>query len=227
MNLIARHILDTALSIPIVDTENAVCAVSGEKLSLACHKKDVIGENFTDHTYLRHKSDYISPDVAKCILPVVNGNSLRNYSFFATPFELRLLKREEIWPLLSAEKPLPFVLAVTFSNKKHIAFKALPQFDAIRYTIFTDVAACHFDFQRLYPAMEIMQSWYTIQPDKAGTQAQPAFFSKANIAGETLPAAAQIEAYGAGRFFEENHILEQYRGTLVFRVLCHLLNKIA
>jgi len=68
-NLIAQHIPDTALNIPIIDVvaqtgSHTLCAFTGEALQYACLKKDVIGDNFTDKSYLRYPSAYISPDIA-------------------------------------------------------------------------------------------------------------------------------------------------------------------
>ena len=229
-NIIAKHIPDAALYICIHDVQNetgshTLCAFTGEPIQFACLKKDVIGENFTDQTFLRYPSAYVGVDIAKLILPTINGNGLRNYSFYATKNELRLMKREDILPLILDDLGVPFVLAVTFSNKKHIAFKATPQYNADFFTIFTDIGNCIFDRFEHIPILRVMQNWYTIIGEKAHTEAKPTWFTKANILGETLPNAIQIHGYGEGMYFEENAILEPFRGTLILKTLCHILNK--
>lgn len=229
MNLIAQHIPNTALNIRVHDLQSetdshTICAFTGKPIQFACLKKDVIGENFTDHTYIRYPSAYIDVDIAKLILPTINGNSLRNYSFYATEKELRLMKREDILGLLD-QLETPFILGVTFSNKKHIGFKATPQYNVDRFRIYTDIGECEFDRAKHTPILEVMKRWYTIVPEKAHTEAKPTYFTKVNILGETLPNANQIQAYGEEKYFEENTIIEPLRGTLILKVLCQILNK--
>ncbi len=229
MNLIAKHILNSALNIKVHDLQaetdsHTICAFTGKPIQYACLKKDVIGDNFTDHTFIRYPSAYVDADIAKLILPTINGNSLRNYSFYATDNELRLLKREDILPLLD-QLETPFVLGVTFSNKKHIGFKATPQYNADKFLIYTDIGVCEFDRAKHTAILSIMQKWYTVIPEKAHTEAKPTYFTKANILGETLPNANQIQAYGEEMYFEENLINEPIRNTLILKVLCQILNK--
>lgn len=231
MNLIAQHIPDSALNIPIYDVvaetgSHTVCCMTGQPLQQACLKKDVIGDNFTDIQYLRYPSAYISPDIAKLIVgKAVDGNGLRNYSFYADNHGLVILKREDIWGHIFAAKDQPFILGVTFSNKKHIAFKATPQYNSDNFRIYTDIGECEFYFDWLKPAISYMQEWYTIVPGKENSTQQSTFFTKANILGETPPTVAQIKAYGEDWYFSENKIFEKYRQMLVFKVLVFALNK--
>lgn len=227
MHLIAQHIPDTALNIPIIEIKDlGICAFTGQPLTKACLKKDVIGGNFTDHTYLRYQSSYISTDIAKLIVgKAVNGNGLRNYSFYADNEGLQVLSREDIWHYIFLEKPMPFVLCVTFNNKKHIAFKATPQYNSNHFRIYTDIGECEFDYERLKDAIEVMQKWYTVVKGKEETTLQPTYFTKANILGESIPSHTQILAYGEDKYRTDNEILERFRGTLTLKVLVHLLNK--
>jgi hypothetical protein len=228
-NIIAQHIPNSALNIRVYDLQketdsHTLCAFTGKPIQFACLKKDVIGANFTDHAFLRYPSAYVDVDIAKLILPTIQGNSLRNYSFYANQTELRLLKREDILPLLDCLET-PFILGVTFSNKKHIGFKTTPQYNSDKFRIYTDIGKCEFDRQKHTPILEVMKRWYTIIAGKAHTEAQPTYFTKANILGETLPNANQIQAYGEERYFEENTIIEPIRNTLILKVLCQILNK--
>jgi len=230
-NLIAKHIPNSALNIPIIDVvketgSHTLCAFTGEAIQYACLKKDVIGDNFTDHSYLRYPSAYISSDIAKLIVgKAVDSNGLRNYSFYATDKELRILKREEIIDLIFSGKETPFILGVTFSNKKHIAFKATPQYNSDKFRIYTDIGECEFEKTQHVVVLYIIQRWYSILPDKINTEAQPTYFTKAHILGESIPSHTQIQAYGEDDYFKDNEFLNRYRGTLIFKVLVHVLNK--
>jgi hypothetical protein len=138
-HLIAQHI--AVLDVPIHDVvsetdSHTICCFSGDIIQYACRKKDVIGDNFTDHQYLRYPSAYISVDMAKLIVgKLPNGNGLRNYSFYADSDDLTLLKREHIIEKVLSEKKVPFIIGVTFANKKHIAFKTTPQYDSNKFKI--------------------------------------------------------------------------------------------
>lgn len=231
MHLIAQHIPNSALNIPIIDVveqtgSHTLCAFTGDAIQYACLKKDVIGDNFTDQSYLRYPSAYISPDIAKLIVgKVIDGNGLRNYSFYSDNHGLIPLKREDLWAYLYMAKDLPFVLCVTFNNKKHIAFKATPQYNSDKYRIYTDLGECEFDFDVLKAPIQMMQMWYTVVRGKEDAAQQPTYFTKANILGETVPSHTQIQAYGEDNYRNENAVLERFRGTLIFKVLVHCLNK--
>jgi hypothetical protein len=226
MELIAKHI--EKLEVKIHDFHTlTLCAMTGKVITEGCLKKDVIGVNFTDKAYLRYPSPYVSVAVAKCILGRVgNDNGLRNYSFYATDTALTLLKREDIMSLIFSEKATPFILGVTFSNKKHISFKGTPQYDSNLFRIYTDVNECVCDIEKVRPLVAVMQKWYTVLPEKRNTEAQPTYFTKANISGETSPNHTQIQAYGEDQYFTDIETLSKSRNTLIFKVLLHVLNKI-
>lgn len=153
------------------------------------------------------------------------NNALRNYSFFASDSELRLLSREEILPLLLAIPEDPFRIAVTFNNKKHTSYKTVENVNPARFIITTDVLGqVVFDRKVVDAFLPIVQRWYSIIPEKATVAARPTYFTKAEIEHGDAHYYKQC-AYGLERFEEENEFLTPYRNTMIFKLIVHLLNK--
>lgn len=154
-------------------------------------------------------------------------NSIRNYSFFANLDILILLKRDEILKLLLniPSSSTGFQVGITYSHKKHIAYKAPINFDTENYQVITDLGIVNFEKQKAIKIIKIAQKWYTVLPEKINTEAKPTFFTKDQIKGFSLPNYNQIKNYGIVKYMNENKELEKYRKTLLFNLIIHLLNK--
>jgi len=228
MNLISKHLDKNNLKLKVYQVDS-ICAFTGVKIVEGVLMKDLIKKTFTDQEMIRFNSDYASIDIALLIEEVIKGgkgfNSIRNYSFYADETKLELLKRENILELLLNISNKPFQIGITFSNKKHIAYKAPINFSTENYQIITDLGIVNFEKQKSLQIINIAQKWYTVLPDKKEIEALPTYFTKEQIKGLSNPNHKQIKAYGLQKYFEESLELDKFRGTALFNLIIHCLNK--
>jgi hypothetical protein len=228
MNLISKHLDKKNLKLKIYQVDS-ICAFTGIKVSEGVLMKDLIKKTFTDQELIKFNSDHASIEIALLIEAVIKSekgfNSLRNYSFYADESKLELLKRENILELLLDIPNKPFQIGVTFSNKKHLAYKSPVNFDTDNFQIVTDLGIVNFGKQKAIKVVEIAQKWYTVLPGKKETSTQQTFFTKEQIKGTTQPNHKQIEAYGLQKYFKESQELNKFRGTALFNLIIHILNK--
>jgi hypothetical protein len=227
-NLISKHLNPNLLNIPIEQVDT-VCAFTGQHISEGVPLKKLIKKTFTDQELIRYPSDYASVDIALMMERVISGQkgltSLRNYSFYATEKELKLLKRDEILSLLLEIPKAPFQIAITFSHKKHIAYRCRINFDRTKFIITTDKGNVNFDKLIAADIVLILQRWYKILPGQETSKLQPTYFTKKEISGEVIPKTSKIKEYGIKYYFKENQFLDKYRKTLLFELLVYILNK--
>jgi hypothetical protein len=62
-------------------------------------------------------------------------------------------------------------------------------------------------------------------PEKKETAALPTLFTKEQIKGLSTPNHKQIESYGMQKYFKESQELDKFRGTSLFNLIIHCLNK--
>lgn len=223
-SLIAQHLNNqSVLKIEGVDT---VCAFSGIPISKGVALKNVLSANFTDAAYIRYPSQYCSVDVAQCFAPVTSDGkaSLRNFSFIATPSGLTMLKREDMQQVLFSRKETPFVLCISYNQKKHISYKSRPQYDGDNFTVFTDGGEVEINQAEVSEILPIVTDWYTVVKGKEDTSALPTYFTKDEIlSGEV--ATHKITAYGEEKFFAQTAVLEKYRRSNALKLIVHVLQK--
>ena len=230
MNILTKHLNRNNLKIPIEKLPpGTLCAFGGTKITEGVKLKHLIRKTFTDHYLIRYQSEYASIDIAMMMEAVIQGpkqlNALRVYSFYADKNKFLLLKRVDAIKFLLNITETPFVIGITFSNKKHIAYKAVENIDSDNFKIITDKGVVEFNKQKARVILSIMQKWYTIVPDKKETKALPTFFNKAHIEGVSSPNHKAIMLYGLQKYMNENSELEKYRRTPLFELLLWALNK--
>lgn len=230
MNLISKHLDRKNLKTKVYQfREPAICAYSGQPIMEGVLMSDLIGERFTERQILRYNSKYLSVEFALLISDVIPSekgfNILRNYSFFASENHFRLLKREDILLLLLNIPETPFQLGITYSSKKHIAYKTPVNYDTYEIAICTDLGQVVLNMKLVNDLLPIMQNWYTVVESKKENTQQPTYFTKSEILGESYPSAAKIKEYGTEKFMAENQILSIHRKTMYFNLITHILNK--
>jgi hypothetical protein len=236
LKFIAKHLNPEHLKIRIHKDIEAKCAFTGEAIIEGVAIADLIKDTFTDHQYLKFKSDYASVAVALCIENVIhtgttnkrgaeNWVSLRNFSFLATESELRFLKRDEILDTLFHLRETPFYFCVTYSNKKHTAFKARINSNTRKLYIRTDIDEVYIDLDVVDKYFPIIQSWYSILEGKAGSSSEPTYFTKEEIKGNEFPIVQKVETYGYEKFRTENEKLNLHRGSAHFNFIVDFLTK--
>lgn len=223
INFIAKHINYTSDKTVDCDT---VCAFTGEKITKGIKKKVALSGNFTDFEYLKFESDYISIDAFKCLGEVIQTekklNSLRNYSYLVTESELKILKKDELWDIIINTPNTPFILAYTFSSKKHTTFKSKITTDKNKIQIITDTYGnVEIDKFLLNDVIEIVQNWYSATADMP---AIATFFTKDEILSGS-DNLKKIQVYGLEKFNFEDKILAKFRNTSQLILLTRLVNK--
>lgn len=211
-----------------VQDVNTICAFTGRNIDRGIHKKQIIRSTFTDHGYLKYPSDYVSIDIAATMSNILPGKkglvSLRNYSFIANQEQLILLKNNQVIPCLLNPLPAPFVFCLSFSNKKHLAFKSTINYSCLdHYYITTDLGRCLIILDIIKKYLPVVQRWYSIIPGKESTGTKPTWFTKQEITTGVI-SPGKIENY-PGDFFNENALIDKYRGTLHFKIIIHFLTK--
>jgi hypothetical protein len=228
MNLISKHLDKNNLKLKVYQVDS-ICAFSGVKITEGVLMSDLVKVTFTEHELIKYSSKYASIEIALLIEAVIKGekgfNSMRNYSFYADESKLELLKRENILELLLSIPKTPFQIGVTYSNRKHLAYKAPVNFSTENYQVITDLGIVNFEKQKAIQIIEIAQKWYSVIPEKKETAAMPTFFTKDQIKGISMPNHKQIEAYGLQKYFKETQELEKFRGTSLINLIIHCLNK--
>lgn len=218
--IIAKHLSKEYLKLEIFDIETK-CAFTGENINKAVKVKDLVSDVFTDYQYIRY-GDYASVDAALCLAEVVktsNGfNSLRNYSYLATEKELIFLKRENILDILLNLQEKNFVIAISYSFKKHLSYKCVLNENSDSFYVTTDLGTFLFDRKIIAIILPIMQSQYK------SFGKDITYFTKQEIMYGN-PTAYKIDFYGIEKYMQENEILENYRNTLLFNFIIHILNK--
>jgi len=209
-----------------VEQCDAVCAFTGKKLSEGVRLKKIVSGNFTDLEYIKYNSQYASADVYKVIGQTIKSekgyNSLRNYSYYVDNNNLILLKKEQVWDLLINTPEPPFVLAYTFSNKKHTSFKSKFTLNKDRINIITDTfGLITLERKVIEELCPIVQNWYSA--DKSMKEPNT-FFVKDEILFGT-DNATKIKLYGVDKFYKENAILEKYRNTNILKLITRLVNR--
>lgn len=208
---------------------DTICCFSGKRINKGVPTKKLIKKTFTDHDYLKYKSDYASPELAiqmtKCIenynteKDKTSITKLLNYSFICYEDDLIFLKRDKILETLLNIRSIPFVFCVTYSFKKYISFKSEINYNHSKFTVETDLGRVYIDIDLVKKLLPICQSWYTEIPGKKET-----YFTKAEILDSTAH-FKRITNYGIEKFYKENKILEPYRKTTFLKLLVHILNK--
>lgn len=225
MEIISKHLDKTQIdNVQDVDT---VCAFTGQKITKGIHKKHAIKKTFTDIAYLKYPSDYVGMDVAATMSNIIkteNGqSSLRNYSFIANSERLVLLRNSDVMKYILKPLEPPFQFCISFNNKKHLAFKSKVNYNGRKYIITTDFGDCEIDIDKVNEVLPSIQDRYSVIPAKSDTKAKPTWFTKDEILNGCRN-YKKIEQYGE-RYFEQEKIIQKYRGTMLLKILINSLTK--
>jgi hypothetical protein len=228
IDFIAQHLNMNALNLDVVELENKICSFTGKEISFGVMNKHLIKNTFTDHDYIRFNSGYSSIEAAACISPIIKGskglNALRNYSYIVTDNRMALLKREEIEPIILNPPKCRFVLCVTYSNKKHTAYKATINYNSLDFIVCTDIGSVTVRKSDIDIVFPVIKKWYSVINGKENSSSKPTYFTKKDILFGCND-NSKISRYGLGRYFKENAVIEKYRQTPFLKLLTHILNK--
>lgn len=226
MLFLSKHLLDLEDSDVIELKAPVICAFTGIETMRAAPINKAISGNFTDWTYLRYKSNYISEEAYKCIkqtLPLPNGSvgDVRMYSFFADEDSLQVVEHSKRLEVLLADKKPPFLFVIgnLYASKaqKHIVYKSIVSTDAECFFVCTEAGNVAIEMPWVRSILPTLQAWYTCP---IGSKSP--YFTKQEILSGCKD-VKKIEAYGVAKYFEQNAIIEPYRGTMRLDLLVNFL----
>lgn len=261
INLIASHISEAPIE-HLIEPCDTVCCFTAEPIQRGVNKKHVIKNTFTDHDYIkRPDSQFVGVDTAKLIMSVFptgkkdprgkdpkdGYNALRSYSFIATETELRLLKHTDLLDAILAPYEGDFVIGVSFTNKKHIAFKAALNSNTERFIVSTDAGNVHIERVLFNRLLEVASRWYSIPPSEAikyearkakalkdgkedAKVAEPmTYFTKAQIKGEAPIDPNRVaqfsQDFGVDQFEQDLATLTPYFNSQLLNLLTFILTR--
>lgn len=225
LNIISRHLDFSRLNnIENVDT---ICIFTGEPIKKGIHIKHLIKDTFTDHEYLKYRSQYVSLDVSATMSNIITGKkglvSLRNFSFISNKKSLELLSNAKLFYYLTNPPDTPFYFCLSFNNKKHLAFKSKLNYSQKEFIVTTDFGDCVVNIEKVYKILPVLKNWYCIIPEKQDSKQQPTYFTKKEILNGCKD-FRRIENY-PGDFFKEDQFLETYRSSMLLKIITHCLIK--
>ena len=221
---ISQHLDKNLVEKPEIKGE-CKCKMCGAKSDSGI--SDMITKTFTDYAFLQFPAEkLVCKNCAACLGKVISPHNgkptfFRNFSFLATEDSLKLLKRDDIMNIMLNPPHGQFVLAVTYSNKKHISFKSRIQSDRDRFIVFTDTGEVPILRDKLQRIVSVLQPLYTICKD---TKQTPTWFSKTDILTGCRN-NKKIEEYGLRKYFDAEERIRMWRGTTWLKLIVFALNK--
>jgi CRISPR type IV-associated protein Csf1 len=191
----------------VSDIEKCHCALCKKETTKGTLAKKILSGNFTNHDIVSGK--YLCEACAN-IMQSELSTALRRSSFVVYEDEIIYFKQADLAEWIFKEKKLPFVMGVTFSYKKHNAFRCILNYSNEEFYIRQEEKLIEIkkeEARKLYKAMLYLYLTY---------------FTKDNIKQSDYNIAL-VQKFGLQRFNELEAIIKQYRKTDVFELLIEAL----
>ena len=105
---------------PIVEVEDQICKLCGEKIIMGLHYKKVLSSNFNDFHHCKYQSDYICENCIACMDgKAFDGKAIRNYNLLITKEKALTMKTSEIAENIFNLPKEDFIFGVNTGNRKH------------------------------------------------------------------------------------------------------------
>lgn len=221
-HLIGRHLQAELPGLKPFSGVCAVCACTCEDSAPGWPLERVVTDTFADGDWLTG-GGWICELCLRCLGQGQPRSAwIKNWSCLATPSELRILTRDDLWSVLTAPPAAePFVVCVSFDHKKHTSFKARANAPGSPYWVRTDRDTARVDLDAMAPALWVLQAWYSVCRD---TAAAPTWFTKEDCLRGCRD-ARRVAQYGVDRYRAEDRVLAAWRGDHALDVLVYALNK--
>lgn len=209
------HLIYRALGNPHVETEQCkgICAFCGTEINEGVLLKNSVSDTFTNFDLL---IDRTASHVCKCCYACLKDARLRRMNFIAvgdsdeSNAHLIIFKRDEIERYLFNPPPVPFVMSVTLTMKKHSSFKARVNYSQKLFYIQKEDEQILFSPNKYKEIHESMKKLYST-------------FSKTAIQTSDYQQNF-IRKYGLQNFMRDEEIIKRERGTQQFNLLVYALN---
>lgn len=214
MNSYPTYLIYQALGKPHVETEpcNCICAFCGTEIQEGVQLENTISDAFTNFDLL---TDRTASHVCAACNACVREPKLRRMNFIAigdseSNAHIVFFKREEIERYIFSPPPVPFVISVTLSMKKHASFKARVNYSQKLFYIQKEDEQILFSpnkYKEIYEAMRRLYHMFSKTAIQSGDYQQ-------NF----------IKKYGLKEFIRDEGIIKNVRGTQQFNLLIFSLN---
>ena len=190
-----------------LETLECKCALCKQNITQGIKTKKITSGNFTNHDVV--SGEYLCEACAN-IMQSELSTTLRRSSFIACENEIIYFKQADLAQWIFTEKKLPFVLCVTFSYKKHNAFRAVINYSNNEFYIRQEEKLIEIKIEEAKKLYKDMMYLYLT------------YFTKDNIkAGDYN--IALVQKFGLSKFEECESVIKQYRKTDMFDLLIEAL----
>lgn len=179
------------------------CACCRRAVETITPLRQVVSDNFLNYDLLDCQADGLCPACTECF----RCRALRMHSFVATPAGRRLLRRAEVRPVLLEPPDPPFVLCVTYTMKKHNAFRARVALHRAQFPV-------RVEDQLIWVDRAVAQEQATLLDEALGHWKLP---RTAVCAGRWTQ--THIRRLGLARWRVLEAALARHRGTPLFALL--------
>lgn len=209
------HLIYQALGKPHVLSEpcTGICAFCGTEIKEGVPLKNSVSDTFTNYDLLIDRN---ASHVCQCCYACLKNARLRRMNFIAvgdsdeSNAHILFFKRDEIERYLFNPPPLPFVMSVTLSMKKHASFKARVNYSQKLFYVQKEDEQILFSPNKYKEIYEAMRRLYST-------------FSKSAIQNNDYQQNF-IKKYGLQNFMRDEEIIKCERGTQQFSLLIYSLN---
>lgn len=211
MDIIAKHLPENHLRerFKVINIDNGRCCITNKIITQGLRKKDIIKATFGDRHLIKNDSPYISLEIGLMMCEIIKGsvkngkqnwNALRSYNAIFTENEAQIgiTKAQVLAHILRLQQETPFVVLATFSQKKHIAYFAKPQYNPSNFTIFTDKGELFWDVHKSQHLKSLLDALYCPIPDKP----KYTFFNKKDLLNLANVDFRKIKTFGKERFMK-------------------------
>lgn len=183
------------------------CALCKKKITQGIKTKKITSGNFTNHDVV--SGNYLCEACAN-IMKSELSTRLRRSSFIAFKDKIIYFKQADIASWIFKDKETPFVIGITFSYKKHNAFRCIINYSNDDFFIRQEEKLIKIEKEIAKKLFKAMMRLYLT------------YFTKDNIKSGKYNIAL-INKYGVEKFNELEQILSQHRKTDMFDLLVEAL----
>ncbi len=128
------------------------CPICNRYVKSGARTKDIVSSNFTDWAYV---GDHVCESCADLF-------SLYFYNYIVDPDGIRLLNVRELRDQLSIPQKPPFLFVITTSQKKHLFYKSVWNYDAGRFAVNLETETIYTTPERLRALFEFVEGLLTL-----------------------------------------------------------------
>lgn len=186
---------------------NHNCSLCKKEINEGVKSKKILSGNFTNHDVV--SGEYLCQACAN-IMQSDLSTKLRRSNFIAFSDEIIYFKQGDIAKWIFSEKKTPFAIGITFSYKKHNAFRCMLNYSNENFSIRQEEKLIDINLTAAKEIFRAMLSLYLT------------YFTKDNIRLGDYNIAF-VQKFGAEKLSQIENILKKHRKTDMFNLLIEAL----